>query len=227
MSVVGFCDAFTRVIFLDRNFWNFHKDNEKMREALLFHELGHCDLNRSHGVHGTYGNYSDYEKRKPYFSFMNVDLLDKLLIPNLAINTVSGYGYGKRCSKEITEEYMRRGEYLPNCKVELELYHYEYVLNNDLDRAFEVLNRELFSIQNSAEGVLMKVYRRVIISDNDSIFEGGYKYTTIYWYEQFESLVLPMIKHLTIGPAIAPTVDDFYDSKLYNIIRSPLRISRE
>ncbi len=62
----------------------------------------------------------------------------------------------------------------------------EYVLNKDLDRAFELLNRELFSIQNTETG-------------DD--------------YQQFEPLYLPIIKHITIGPAIAPTVKDFFRNR--------------
>ena len=44
----GYCDFFTRAIFIDRGFWQSHKDNERVRESLLFHELGHCDLDREH-----------------------------------------------------------------------------------------------------------------------------------------------------------------------------------
>ena len=75
MIFAGYCDSLTRTVFLDRGFWNFHKDNEKMREALLYHELGHCDLNRKHSDGG------GYEQRQPYFSFMNLHLLEPLLIP--------------------------------------------------------------------------------------------------------------------------------------------------
>ena len=49
----GTCDYFTRVVFLDRGYWNHHKDNEKLREDVLFHELGHCDLYRKHVLHNS------------------------------------------------------------------------------------------------------------------------------------------------------------------------------
>ena len=204
--LAGWCDYFTRTVFLDRDFWNFHKDNEKMREALLFHELGHCDLSRRHGSRMDWGR----DERKPYFSFMSdAHLLEPLLlIPNffelMASGSLEQYsgdyerGY-KRCSKKIVEEYMRGGEHPFDCEPELEFYHYEYVLNSDLDRAFEALNKELFSIQNTHNGVL-----------TGEICTGG-KCTKIYEYQSFEPLSLPIIKHLTIGPAIAPTAQDFYE----------------
>ena len=42
----GVCDYFTRSIFLDRGLWDHYRENERLREAIVFHELGHCDLDR-------------------------------------------------------------------------------------------------------------------------------------------------------------------------------------
>ena len=44
----GVSDDFTRVVFLDRGYWDHHKNNDKVREHVLFHELGHVDLYREH-----------------------------------------------------------------------------------------------------------------------------------------------------------------------------------
>ena len=44
----GICDPLTRVILLDRDFWEYHNQNERLRKSVLFHELGHCDLYRNH-----------------------------------------------------------------------------------------------------------------------------------------------------------------------------------
>ena len=42
----GHCNFLTRTIFIDRDFWNYF--DERVKEAVLFHELGHCDLSRKH-----------------------------------------------------------------------------------------------------------------------------------------------------------------------------------
>ena len=63
------CDRFTRIIFLDPNFWQSQKGHEKTREWALFHELGHCDL---------YRNHSSSEDS----SFMLVSSVERLLLHN-------------------------------------------------------------------------------------------------------------------------------------------------
>ena len=63
------CDRFTRIIFLDPNFWQSQKGREKTREWALFHELGHCDLYRNHSSGGD-------------SSFMLVSSAERLLLHN-------------------------------------------------------------------------------------------------------------------------------------------------
>ena len=45
----GFCLYASDLIIIDRGFWEYYQDNDEAREALLFHELGHCDLKQEHG----------------------------------------------------------------------------------------------------------------------------------------------------------------------------------
>ena len=45
-DMTAFCEKFTRTVFIDHGSWNYHP--EVFRELLIFHELGHCDLNRVH-----------------------------------------------------------------------------------------------------------------------------------------------------------------------------------
>ncbi len=45
-NTTAFCSKFTRIIFIDRSSWNYY--SEIFREFLIFHELGHCDLNKDH-----------------------------------------------------------------------------------------------------------------------------------------------------------------------------------
>lgn len=54
------CDIITRNIYIDRGYWESLQDNDKFKEALIIHELGHCDLNRGHVA---------------YFSLMNDGVL--------------------------------------------------------------------------------------------------------------------------------------------------------
>ena len=66
-------DDFTRVIFMDRNFWNYHRDNQKVRETLLFHELGHVDLYRE--------DILIWSDKKHFYSFMSIRLLAFIVLP--------------------------------------------------------------------------------------------------------------------------------------------------
>ena len=61
------CDFLTRTVFIDRDFWTYY--DERAREAVLFHELGHCDLSRTH------------EDNNPD-SFMNPLLLSGIFNPD-------------------------------------------------------------------------------------------------------------------------------------------------
>lgn len=45
-EVIGACYRFTRNILVLRSFWEKATHNEKL--FLIFHELGHCELNRGH-----------------------------------------------------------------------------------------------------------------------------------------------------------------------------------
>ena len=45
-DTTAYCDPLSHTIFIDRGFWN-HRP-EIFREMLIFHELGHCDLNQGH-----------------------------------------------------------------------------------------------------------------------------------------------------------------------------------
>ena len=49
MATGAVCDIITRNIYIDREYWNNLRD--EFRELLIFHELGHCELNRGHAEH--------------------------------------------------------------------------------------------------------------------------------------------------------------------------------
>lgn len=44
--VIGYCTPSNKNIKINRKYWNTADSYE--RELLIFHELGHCDLNRDH-----------------------------------------------------------------------------------------------------------------------------------------------------------------------------------
>ena len=60
MRFGNICDYFTRVLFIDHGLWNHYKHNERVKEAIIFHGIGHCDLKRNHTWEGN-------------LSFMDVD----------------------------------------------------------------------------------------------------------------------------------------------------------
>ena len=49
-SLIGTAVSFyhNSVIMIDRGFWEYYKGNDVVREVVLFHELGHCDLRQEH-----------------------------------------------------------------------------------------------------------------------------------------------------------------------------------
>ena len=50
------CDMITRNIYVDRKYWESLEGKDKFKEALIYHELGHCDLNREHVGHFSFMN---------------------------------------------------------------------------------------------------------------------------------------------------------------------------
>ena len=48
----GVCQKHLNLIMIDRVMWEYYRDNDAVRQLLLTHELGHCDLNQDH-IHNT------------------------------------------------------------------------------------------------------------------------------------------------------------------------------
>ena len=68
--MTALCNTFTRSIFIDRGSWNH--SSEIFREFHIFHELGHCDLNRNH--------------TKDFSIMNNSYTFNRLLIPSLLLS---------------------------------------------------------------------------------------------------------------------------------------------
>ena len=116
------CNLFTRTILVDRGSWNYYQD-EKLREALLSHEMGHCDLNRNHSR----------DMKNENFSFMDAGIIEFLLLPNLPTITDltnNGYFRGYYPSHEIRANMMIEAR-------------------SNLDHTFEIMYQELFSMENT------------------------------------------------------------------------------
>ena len=123
----GYCHFFNRVVFIDRDFWQSHKDNERIKEGLLFHELGHCDLDREHFF--LTENFSSSIQIEN-FSFMNGDILQSLLL------------------KPFT-----RSQFPPQANYNV--YHYQIdTAKEDLDQTFQSMYKELFSKENTRSSVV-------------------------------------------------------------------------
>ena len=165
---------------------------------MLFHELGHCDLNRKHDD----GLRDAVDARQPYFSFMSSYLLEALNFPEV-FDTIRN----QQCSQKTIEKYIERGGFLSmlsmiTCNANLELYYYEYVLNSDLDRAFEEMYRELFSIQGTAEAIRVESSTAIL---NRRCFAS-------YDYQLLKPEHIPVLKHLTIGPTVMPNFESFHNN---------------
>lgn len=76
-DIAGSCYPYktgTRVVLIDRTYW-FEESTEGEKYGLIFHEFGHCDLNRDHIETTTNGRPDSImypyvvELNNPYFSF--------------------------------------------------------------------------------------------------------------------------------------------------------------
>ncbi len=185
----GICIPFTRTVFLDRAFWNYHRNNEKIRESSLFHELAHCDLNRKHN--------DGFDARQPSFSFMHIENL-KMFNFSEDINERKN----QQCSQESIEEFIRRESYPPtSCTANLALYYYETALDSDLDKVFEEMYKELFSMRNTRSSVITGLDVTRFFSNQCFVS---------YRYQFFESFDIPLLKHLTVGSTLTPNFESFY-----------------
>ncbi len=117
----GICDPITRVILLDRNFWEYHNQNERLKKSVLFHELGHCDL---------YRNYSNEEDNSEgpidhtHFSLMTdrgLFFSASLLLPDPFLKASHA-----RAIRPLEEAYKN-------------------IFDANLDRVLEAMFEELFS----------------------------------------------------------------------------------
>ncbi len=120
----GYCNFFTQSIFIDRGFWKAHRDNERARESILFHELGHCDLDRKHFL--LRGDFSSYIQTEN-FSFMNGDIIYSLLFSLLTESELRHL---------VIDEYNLYSHRIKAAKM-------------DLDQTFESMYQELFSKENT------------------------------------------------------------------------------
>jgi hypothetical protein len=66
LPAVAYCTISTdgRSITVDRTFWN--KSSENQREELIYHELGHCALNRDHDSSMQQNSFCPYTIMYPY-----------------------------------------------------------------------------------------------------------------------------------------------------------------
>ena len=125
----GYCDFFSGVVFIDRGFWDVHKDNERVRESVLFHELGHCDLNRKHFLlHEKFSFYVQIEN----FSFMNGDIVYSLLFDLLDQSRFESNGDYNLYSRHIGDT------------------------KEDLDQTFTLMYQELFSKENTRDNIVCR-----------------------------------------------------------------------
>ena len=147
ISYSGMCDFFTNFVFIDPGFWDHYNDNEKMKEAILFHEVGHCDLNRTHTWAGN------------DFSFMDIDTLELLLLPNPG----SRYNW---LFYSMNRNY----------------YDSRLIARQDIDKAFEDMYQELFSIENT---------RRLCLSDNSACISQE------DFFQNFKDRLFPRLKYVT------------------------------
>ena len=147
MEFSGYCDFFTQVIFIDRDFWEAHQNNERVRESLLFHELGHCDLDRKHFLlHEDFSSYIQIEN----FSFMNGNIVYSLLI-NL----------------------LTQSEFKPNAIDEYDFYSRQIEeAKKELDHVFKLMYEELFSKENTRKNIICKDNGECIETFPDQISYG-------------------------------------------------------
>ena len=75
-SATAWCEPLTRTVFIDRGFWESVAEHALFRESIVFHELGHCDLDRGHDSDLAFMDADD-----AYFSLMDGSVKSRLLWP--------------------------------------------------------------------------------------------------------------------------------------------------
>ena len=73
---MAWCEPLTRTVFMDRGFWESVAEHALFREAIVFHELGHCDLDRSHD-----SNFASMTADDARFSLMDAGVKGRLFWP--------------------------------------------------------------------------------------------------------------------------------------------------
>ena len=122
----GMCEPMTRVILLDRDFWEYHNQNERLKKSVLFHELGHCDLYRNHSNEE---DNSEGPIDHTHFSLMNdrgFFFSAKLLLPNPFLKSSHA-----RAIRPLEEAYKN-------------------IFDANLDRVLEAMFEELFSEERTS-----------------------------------------------------------------------------
>ena len=95
----AFCNSADQIIVIDRGFWQYHRNNRNLREAVLFHEIGHCDLERFHIESG--------------FSFMHIAVV-YFLLPNYQfyIDSISHLDKKREYVQRFNDEFNNDPELL-------------------------------------------------------------------------------------------------------------------
>ena len=88
-----------KYIVIDRSFWQYHRNNPNLKKAILFHEIGHCDLDREHSL--------------GEFSFMNLYVV-YFLLPNYQfyINSIPHLGLSRVHVQRFNNEFNNDPELL-------------------------------------------------------------------------------------------------------------------
>ena len=175
-AYAGTCDWLTRVVFMDRGFWNHYQDNEKMKEAVLFHEMGHCDLNKIHRWEGD-------------FSLMSAGIIGFLLFPHLP--TLTDLGYEDYFQEDRASYEKTRNLYID--------------ARNNLDATFADMYQELFSVKNTRDKPPCTISTNMD-DENTTPEECMTLDEDILQFENniFHAygFTIPILKHITIGPRL-------------------------
>lgn len=116
-ETIGICNLVTKTVYIDKKWWKETK-NELAKEELIFHELGHCILDRDHtSAKIDKGTVTFYNQR----SIFTTGIIEKYerFKDGCPKSMMHPYSFSKTCLKIHRKHYIK--ELFSNCRPTISL----------------------------------------------------------------------------------------------------------
>lgn len=135
----GFCVlgvGHDNIVVMDRGLWDYYQGNDKLREVIFFHELGHCDLNRSHD----------------YLGIMSPNMIEYLFLGETEA-LYEAYGDTLPVITKRFREYLETSSVISSTSTQINLEPlYEELFSEQRDRSFITIWSSLWNVHIFSNG---------------------------------------------------------------------------